>query len=65
MVRKFRSLVVNFVPESRLPLILYNSVPFTEKRPRKPETGIKDGFEEIEPEFQLRTFRPEKQDYLF
>ena len=30
---------------------LYKSVPFTEKRRRKPETGIKDGFEEMEHEF--------------
>ena len=37
----------------------------TEKRPRKPETGIKDGFEEMEHELPLGTFRPEKQDYLF
>ena len=30
---------------------LYKSVPFTEKWLRKPETGIKDGFEEIKKEF--------------
>ena len=30
---------------------LHKSVPFTEKRPRKPETGIKDRFEQIEDEF--------------
>ena len=30
---------------------LYKTVPFTEKRLRKPETGIKDGFEEMEHEF--------------
>ena len=29
----------------------YKSVPIIEKRPRKPETGIKDGFEEMEHEF--------------
>ena len=44
---------------------LYKSVPFTEKRPRRSETGIKDGFHEIEREFLFETFRPEKQDYLF
>ena len=27
---------------------LYKSVPFTEKRPRRPETSIEDGFEEME-----------------
>ena len=32
---------------------LYKSVPFTEKRLQKPETGIKDGFEEMEQEFPL------------
>ena len=40
------------------------SVPFTEKRPRRPETGIKDGFEEMEHEFPFGIFHPEKQDYL-
>ena len=29
----------------------YKSVPFIEKRPQKPETGVKDGFEEMEHEF--------------
>jgi len=44
---------------------LYKTVPFTGKRLRRPETGIKDGFEEIEHEFLLGIFHPEKQDYLF
>ena len=44
---------------------LYKSVPFTEKRPRRPETGIKDGFEEMEHEFLFVIFHQEKQDYLF
>ena len=44
---------------------LHKSAPSTEKRPRKPETGIKDGFEEMEHEFLFRTFRLEKQDYFF
>ena len=35
---------------------LYKSVPFTEKRPRRPETGIK---------FLFVIFHQEKQDYLF
>ena len=44
----------NFLPTSSI----------TEKRPRTPETGIKDGFEEMEHEFPFGIFRPEKQDYL-
>ena len=55
--------LVNFATESRLRL--KKSVPFTEKRPRRPETGIKDDFEEVEHEFLLGIFRQEKQDYLF
>ena len=43
---------------------LHKSVPSTEKRPRKPGTGNKVGFEEMEHEFPFVTFRPEKQDYL-
>ena len=45
----------NFLPISSI----------TEKGPRKPETGIKDGFGEMDHEFQFEIFRPEKQDYLF
>ena len=30
-----------------------------------PETGIKDGLEEMELEFSFATVRPEKRDYLF
>ena len=44
--------LVNFVPESHLPFV-------------QTETGIKDGFEEMEHEFLLGIFHPEKQDYLF
>ena len=51
--------LLNFVPESRL------HCPFTGKRPRRPETGIKDGFEETEHEFPFGIFHPEKLDYLF
>ena len=40
------------------------SVPFTEKLPRKPETGIKVGFEEMEHEFPFGTSRPKKADYI-
>ena len=32
---------------------LYESVPFTGKQPRRPETGIKDSFEEMEHEFSV------------
>ena len=44
---------------------LYKSFPFTEKRPRRSEYGIKHGSEEIEHDFPLGTYSPEKQDYLF
>ena len=44
---------------------LYQSVPFTKKRPQRRETGIKDGWEEKEYEFLFGRFYPEKQDYLF
>ena len=46
-------------------IIMYKSVPFTEKRPRRPETVIKDGFAEMEHEFLFVIFHPEKQDHLF
>ena len=51
--------LLNFVPEWRL------HWPFTGKRPRRPETGIKDGFEETEHEFPFGIFHAEKLDYLF
>ena len=58
MVRKKLETVKVF-PDSRLPFNLHKSVSFTEKRPaRKPETGIKDAFEEMKQEFPFRTFRP-------
>ena len=41
-------------------IILYKSVPVTEKRPRRSETGIKDGLEEMEHEFPF--VRPEEQE---
>ena len=44
-------------------IILYKSVPVTEKRPQRSETGFKDGFEEMEHEFPF--VRPEEQEYLF
>ena len=36
------SSLVNFVRESSLPFA--QKLPFTEKRPRNPETGMKNGF---------------------
>ena len=44
---------------------LHKSVPLTEKRPRKPETGIKDRFEKLEHEFLFGIFRTKQQDYIF
>ena len=38
---------------------------WTKKRPRRPETGIKDGFEEMEHKFPFGLILLEKQDYLF
>ena len=38
---------------------LYRSVPFNRKRPRRSETGIKDGFEEMDHEFPIGMFHPE------
>ena len=32
---------------------MYKLVPLTEKRPERPETSIKDGFEVMEHEFSL------------
>ena len=45
--------------------IATNKFHLPKKRPRRPEPGIKDGFEEMELEFPIGRFRPEKQDYLF
>ena len=39
--------------------------PITDKRQREPETGVSDGFEEVEHDFPLGAFRLGKQDYLF
>ena len=44
--------------------ICRKSVPFTEKLPRKPETGIKVGSEEMEHEFAFGISRPKKPDYI-
>ena len=37
---------------------LFKSVLFPEKRQRRPESGIKDGFDEMEHKFPFGTFRP-------
>ena len=58
---KQNSRLASFVPESRLPF----AVTFIERRPRRSETGIKDGFQEMEHEFSFGTFRSGKQDYFF
>ena len=55
--------LINFVEESRLPFVQISFIPI-EKRTRRRETDVKDGFEELEHEFQFGTFRPEKQDHL-
>ena len=39
--------------------------PITEKRQRRPETGISDGFEEVEHEFPLGAFRFGKTELPF
>ena len=44
---------------------LYKSVPLTGKRPRRPETGIKDGFKKTKHEFPFGIFYPEKEDSHF
>ena len=44
--------------------ILFKTVPFTGRWPRRPETGIKVGFEEMEHKFPFGTFCPEKEGYL-
>ena len=54
---KKNSGLVNFTPESRFNF--YKSVTFTKKRLPKPEPGVKDGFEEIEPEFPLKNYARE------
>ena len=54
------SSVANFVPESRLP-ILYKSVSFTEKRPRRLGTGFKDGFGQMGHEFLFEIFHSKKK----
>ena len=43
---------------------MHKSVPLAEKRPQKPDTGIKGGFQEMDHKFPFGIFRPEKQDYL-
>ena len=54
---KQNSRLASFVPESRLPF----AVTFTERRPRRSETGIKDGFQEMEHEFSFGVFRSGKR----
>ena len=55
-----KSRLVNFVLESRLPFA--QSVPFTVKRTRRPDTGINMALKKHS--FPFVTFRPEEQDFL-
>ena len=41
--------------------ICTNRLNLPKKRPRRPEPGIKDGFEEMDHEFPFGIFRPEKK----
>ena len=43
------------------PGIAFEKIKLPKKRPRRPEPGIKDGFEEIEHVFPLGIFRPENR----
>ena len=52
--------LVNFVLESCLPFVQIRSI-YQKRR----ETGIKDGWEEMEYKFLFGRFFAEKQDYLF
>ena len=62
LVRKFRPGIA-----SRLLFVLFVSRFHSPQKGRENlgRTGIKDGFEEIDHESSLGTFRQEKQDYLF
>ena len=51
---------LNFVPKSRLPFV--QSIPFVKKWARRPKTGIKEYFEEMEHEFPYGHSKP---DFLF
>ena len=61
---KQHSGLVNFLSRNRL-YHLHKSSPFTDKRRRKPEADIKDGFEELGHTFPFGKYQPLKQDYLF
>ena len=55
------------LPQNRVYFTIYlkKLALFTEEWPQRPETGIKDSFEEMEHEFLFGAFHLEKQDYLF
>ena len=55
------SVLVNFIPESRL--LLYKPVHLPGNNHERPETGIKDGFEEMEHKFPLGILRLEKRTF--
>ena len=57
---------VNFVAKSHLTFAKISSIiRKTAAIHGRPETVIKNSFEEMEHEFPFETFRTEKQDYLF
>ena len=58
---KNNSEMANFHMDDRVYMtIVYKSLPFTEKRPRTPESGIRDGFEaKTTNSVPFETFRPE------
>ena len=60
---KFKT--IKFRPGITFTISVYKSVPFTKKWPRRPEHGIKDGFEETEHELPCVTIPPGKTVLLF
>ena len=59
----------NWIPSGRALIICWNQshLPKINERILNPETGIKDGSEEMNLNMNFRSehFKPEKQDYLF
>ena len=49
--------LINFIPESRLTFVQFDSL--SDKRPRRLKTGVKDSFEKNKKEVPFRTFRLE------
>ena len=59
---KQNSGLVNFIPEY---YCVYHLFHLLKKWLRRPKTGIKDGFKELEHKIPYETFRLRKYDYLF